>query len=102
MEKQNLALVTQITNNNADCLIGVCSDKKIYNLSFTLEGERYVDFKVQLIDENTSKLIQIINPNNVLKPRHYSFKFVARKSGNLKFAIQGAFSLISNIVLTED
>lgn len=99
MEKKNLALVTEITNNNADSLIGICEKAKVYTLTFNLEGVCTLD--IQVLDDDTSKLLQKVNPHSGFITGSYAYRFFCPHAGNLKFDIKGTFGKIDNIVLVE-
>lgn len=95
----NKSFVTEITNNNADGLIGICEEGRIYTLTFTVEGQCYLE--IRLLDNNTSEIKQIINPHTDFISKKYGFRFLAHANGNLKFFIRGN-AKIKNIVLLED
>lgn len=87
MEKQNLALITEISaGGNTTHIVGVCEEGKIYTLTLNVEGNLSLD--IRILDEDTSKILQKINPHSGFTTGSYAYKTFCSKSGLLNFDVR--------------
>lgn len=100
-EQKNLALIEEFVKNiAADNVVAICEPNVIYRLSFNFEGHNSV--RINLVDENTGEIIQILNTHIDFTSGKYTFRFFTMKASLLRFDVVGEFGLISNIKVVEE
>lgn len=96
----NKALTNQIISTHNDSIIAALVEEgKKYLLSFNLEN--HATIKIEIKDNDTSKVLQRINKNIHHIGGQYKYVIFANNAGLLTFTISGNNINISDIVVEE-